>query len=51
MSSNRAPRIPAATVATRLRSAFTGRGERSRPTRPRVEHPHERLRFQPPPLV
>lgn len=36
----------------RVRKALATRGgERSYPTHPHIEHPHERVRFQPPPVA
>jgi hypothetical protein len=40
-----------ATVRTWIRTPFGQRDERSRPTRPYVDHGHEVARQQPPPLV
>ena len=54
MSSNSSwePRTTSgATVRTWVRTPFGMRGDRSRPTRPHVEHGHEVARHQPPPLV
>jgi hypothetical protein len=39
------------TVRTWLRTPFGARGDRTRPTRPCVEHGHEVARYQPSPLV
>jgi hypothetical protein len=45
------PTTSDATVRTWVRTPFGTRGERTRPTRPYVEHGHEAARHQPPPLV
>jgi hypothetical protein len=39
------------TARTWLRTPFGARGDRSRPTRPTVDHGHEVARYQPSPLV
>lgn len=54
MSSNSSwePRITSgATVRTWVRTPFGLRGDRTRPTRPDIDHGHEEARFQRPPLV
>jgi hypothetical protein len=40
-----------ATARTWVRNPFGMRGDRTRPTRPYLEHGHEVARFQRPPLV
>jgi hypothetical protein len=40
-----------AATAYHLRRLVGTLGQRSHPTRPHVDYPHETARFQPPPLV